>query len=309
MHKRPNRPTLRPTRLRAPRPRTPAIGSAGASSLDARLGLLLVVLAVVVAACAAPEPSVRDDAPPDAPIIGGAPELSPDEDAGVTDHDRAFAKAMVAAAEKKIASGDPAGALPLLEDAVARDPLHAGAWLLLARTGEGLGAPADVVRDRYARARALAPDDPAVHRLAASFAEGQGDKAAAREGYARALALKPDDVDALVRLGSLELESGDAKSAAQRFSAALAIDETSVAAQVGLAEAAERAGDLQTAEQANLALIQRFPEVSLYRSRLAAFYRRHGRDAEANRVEAELQKRDPKDRRKLRELRSRKKGR
>lgn len=227
------------------------------------------------------------------------------EDAPANDdvaRSRRYAAAMVRAAEQKLKAGDFLGAMPLLDEALSRDAENGRAWLLSAQATEGAGAPAEDVAARWARALALLPDDAEAWRLGALFAEGRGDLATARQRYEKAIALRPDDAVALVRLAALELSAGDAAGAVRRYEAVLNLDPTSVQATLGLAEAAEKAGDPKTAEAALLDLVKRWPDVALYRSRLVAFYERTGRPEDAARAQAALEKRDPKDKRKLREL-------
>jgi len=81
-----------------------------------------------------------------------------------TPRDRALLRFSIGAEYLK--AGDPGGALPHLQEAVARDPNHSAAWKLLGRALGEAGKPAEAL---------------AAYERGIAVAEARGDKQAAKE--------------------------------------------------------------------------------------------------------------------------------
>ena len=101
--------------------------------------------------------------------------------------------------EEKLSSGDAAGAIPLLEQAVARRQNHAEYHALLgwARLRTGTDAARIAAAGDIARALAMEPDLPAGHEFAGRLASQSGDIARAFDHLERSLDADPQRESAL----------------------------------------------------------------------------------------------------------------
>ncbi|HXY42544.1 MAG TPA: tetratricopeptide repeat protein [Vicinamibacteria bacterium] len=103
--------------------------------------------------------------------------------------------------------GRHAEAIPLFQQALARDPgdamVHNSYGSALAATGRLSEATAE-----YRRATALSPDYPDAHNNLASALVQQGDRAAATLEFEKALSLKPDFPEAHAGLGGVLAQAG-----------------------------------------------------------------------------------------------------
>jgi tetratricopeptide (TPR) repeat protein len=129
--------------------------------------------------------------------------------------------ALVAAAEAKLDQGDAAGALPLLERALKREPGLARGYLLRATAHLILGDQEPGKKD-LDRAIAL---DPALrqaflNRAAVAMAEGRNEAALA--DFQKARDLDPADADGHLNVGVAELLLGQLDAAARSFESYLA---------------------------------------------------------------------------------------
>jgi tetratricopeptide (TPR) repeat protein len=258
--------------------------------------------ALLLGACASPPAPGRTHL--GAMLETGEPELDTTQ-AGRSDEDRAKARALLEEGVRLREAGDLAASQQALEQALKLDASLARAHIEWAVTAEALGAEHELISAHYQLGARLAPQDAPAQIVAAAWSARQGDAVKALEGYDRALAADPRSVEAWSRRGDLLLSRGDAEAAVASFERARLVDDSFVPALIGLADAAERARRLEVAEGALKALVERFPQVALYRTRLISFYRRTGQATKANAAERELERLQPKDPRKLRELRGR----
>lgn len=270
------------------------------------LAALLLAAAVAPTGCAAPEPAGGgpgdlDAALDDALAGGGDPSLGGKP--GRTAADRARAEALVAEGTRLRDAGDLPGSRQVLDQALQLDASYARAHVEWALTAEGLAVEPALVASHYQLGARLAPQDPRAQLLAAAWAARQGDAARALEGYDRALVADPRSIEAWARRGDLLLARGDALAAVASYERARAVDPAFVPALMGLADAGEKAARPDVAEAAHQELVELFPRVAIYRTRLIAFYRRTGQDDKATAAQRALDKVQPGDTRKLRKLR------
>ncbi|MBO6520535.1 MAG: sulfotransferase [Rhodospirillales bacterium] len=192
------------------------------------------------------------------------------------------AKARVRAAEKKLDTGDVAGAMATLKEAQALDPKNARAWFLTAMLDLNAGRITEAgdailkaslldeedinihancaaimnLCGRPMEAEASArfvlermPDMPEAHCNLGVALEAQGKVADAREALSKAIDLRPGYPDALISLGNLWFRAGDYVSAAESFAAAVQSRPENVMAKTNLAVALRHLGELAAAEQ------------------------------------------------------------
>lgn len=272
--------------------------------------LLLTAGGVAPTGCAAPEPAAGgpgdlDAVLDDARAEGSDPSL--DGKPGRTAADRARAEALVAEGTRLRDAGDLPGSRRVLDQALQLDASYARAHVEWALTAEGLAVEPAQVASHYQLGARLAPQDARAQLLAAAWAARQGDTARALEGYDRALVADPRSLEAWARRGDLLLVRGDAPAAVASYERARAVDPTFVPALMGLADAGEQAARPDVAETAHRELVELFPRVAIYRTRLIAFYRRTGQDDKATAAQRALDKVQPGDTRKLRKLKKLKK--
>jgi len=128
---------------------------------------------------------------------------------------------LVAAAEAKVEQGDAAGALPLLERALKRDPRLARGYLVRSTAHHILGEQAAGKQD-LERAIALDPSlrQAFLNRGAVAMAEGNNEAALA--DFQRARDLDPADPGGHLNVGMAELLIGRLDDAARSFESYLA---------------------------------------------------------------------------------------
>jgi len=198
-------------------------------------------------------------------------------------------------------SGDGAGALASLDEAILRQPgfalAHAERASLLLKAGDVDGARASV-----ATALQLAPGDARNHMRVAQIEEKAGnlDKAfaafeqaarlqpnwpqvpmgiglvhhraghldKAREAYRTAIEIDPDFLDARKILGLLASAEGDAEEYLRQQKAIASLLPNDAATQADLASALELSGDVRAAEDAFQRAIALAPGAALYHHRL-----------------------------------------
>jgi tetratricopeptide (TPR) repeat protein len=143
-----------------------------------------------------------------------ADALLPRDDTGLDEYGRALLTRR---------AGDPEAALPLLEQAVEREPGYAAAWLALGETA--------LLTGRYdlaaqAAQQGLSAPAPARLQLDLRILAGlvDGDIEAVVATLREHLASQPDDLSATLRLGQLLGENGDYDGAAALLEALLARD-------------------------------------------------------------------------------------
>jgi tetratricopeptide (TPR) repeat protein len=110
-----------------------------------------------------------------------------------------------------------------LAEAVALDPMDAGAWFNLGLTRQRLGR-ADESYDALRRARALAPADVAIARALAIAEIDRGNWIAAVAMLVEANDAHPGDADLRLLLGRAQRGLGNAAGAVESFRAALELD-------------------------------------------------------------------------------------
>lgn len=265
--------------------------------------LVRLVALLAAAGCAAPEPSVSG-----LPVAGDLVEEDPalrGGGGGRTGADRARAEALVDEAVKLREAGDLGAARRVLDEALQLDASFAPAHVEWALTAEGLGVETALIASHYQLGARLAPENARAQLLAATWAARQGDVDRALEGFDKALAADPRSVDGWTRRGDLLASRGDAGAALTSYERAHQVDPKAVPALMGMAEAGEKAARLDVAERAHTALVELFPRVALYRTRLIAFYRRTGQGAKAEAAQRALDEVQPGDTRKLRKLKGR----
>jgi tetratricopeptide (TPR) repeat protein len=267
-----------------------------------RLGSCALALACAAACATTTDEAHRTHLGAVLDLPGGDVALASPE-VGRTDDDRTRAQALLDEGKKKRGGGDLAGSRKDLEEALQLDASLARAHMEWALTAEGLGVEPELIAAHYQLGARLAPDDAQAQILAAAWAARQGDGERALELYQRAAAADAKNVEARARIGDLLATRGDLDGAIASFHQALELDGRSVPALSGLADAAEKAKKLDDAEAAHKALVELFPDVTVYRQRLVAFYKRTGQDDKARAADRALDKVDPGDTRKLRKLR------
>ncbi len=149
---------------------------------------------------------------------------------------------------------------------------------------------------------ALEPQNPRAHMqlgLAYERINRFGD--AARE-LRQAVALRGDMDEARYHLATVLAQTGPAQEAIDAFVAVLAEQPRHLGALSALADLYEEVGQLQKAEAALVAIVRLHPAVPYHQYRLGKFYERTGELKKASRVYAELEERDPRQR-KMRKLR------
>lgn len=124
-------------------------------------------------------------------------------------------------------------AIAQLEAQLAREPQAVEGWRLLGRARASAGH-ADAARDAYAKAAALAPDEPDVLVEAAEAralaAPGHRFDAQGLAWLEHALQVQPDHQRARWFLGIAQRQSGDAAAAAKTWEPLLALVDTNTAA-------------------------------------------------------------------------------
>ena len=265
--------------------------------------MLAGVVAFADAACVSQPPAHRTHlgAVLDLPNTEVALDDTPAQ--GRTDDDRGKAQKLMADGARLRDEGDLPGSQRALEQALQLDASLARAHVEWALTAEGLGVDSQLIAAHYQLGARLAPDDPRAQTLAAAWAARQGDFDRALEGYDKALAVDPKSVEALCRRADVLVARGDQQAAVASYQKALEVDARWVPALIGMMDAAEKAGALDVAERAGRQLVALFPEATLYRTRLIAFYRRTHQTAKASAAQKELERLQPKDTRRLRNLR------
>ncbi len=119
------------------------------------------------------------------------------------------ALAAYTAAGEMLRRGEAVAARPLLEEAVARDPAFAAAWLRLSEAADalGLGEPAQAAAERAEQALAD-PSSRLAYRVRAQRVLLAGDPATAREIRRELVSRYPNDLEAAVALGEAYGEEG-----------------------------------------------------------------------------------------------------
>jgi arylsulfatase A-like enzyme/predicted Zn-dependent protease len=121
-----------------------------------------------------------------------------------------------ARAQALAASGDLAGAMRVLDEAIATQPrsssLHDARGILRSRVGDLPGA-----RAAFERALALDPDSIEIRERLGAVMHRAGDRRAARAQFERVLARAPDRRAPRLSLGIIDLEDGRPDRAVQRF--------------------------------------------------------------------------------------------
>lgn len=261
-------------------------------------------------ACSCRTTSDRDDSDDVADDDEGTDERSdgivddaPSSTGGAPDDDDEAVLATLRAVRVKADAGDTNGALDEIERALRERPSSGLLHLERAQLGQHVGMDDAEVRRSLALALEALPENPRVHFAAAVYDEAQGHVDAAITGYQRTVTLRAEHGDAHLRLGRIHLARGEVGEARRSLDIAVSLMPTSIPAQLALADVAERVGDLPTAERAMLAIVNAHPTVPGHRQRLIAFYRRTGQAERERDAIRGLERIDPKDERKLRDLR------
>lgn len=216
--------------------------------------------------------------------------------------DRDEAARLVDQGRALVAQGDYGAAFAAFEDARAKDPSYGLAHLEGAIAAQYVGVEDALVRQRFERAAALLQQNPRVHYERGAFEESHGNASEAVALYRRALDLRPGLTDARLALARALLTTGDLPAARETYRQVLEVEPRNLAALLGKADASEKLGDLAAAEEALRAVVDALPDVASHRQRLIAFYERTGQTKKANLETKKLEKVDPKERRKLRQL-------
>ena len=153
----------------------------------------------------------------------------------------AYVDARIAAAGAATAADEPAAAVALCHEGLARSPDSVGLWrtLGLAELGLRRGAKAAAA---FKRALALAPDDGETHYNHGVALQMRGSFNEAARAYQRALVFEPSLVAAHYNLGVLFQQHDSLDAAIQAYEAALKSNPTHVLAHKNLGEALLAAG-------------------------------------------------------------------
>lgn len=127
----------------------------------------------------------------------------------------------------------------------------------------------------------------------------------AMAAFEQALKLRPEFIDAAFALASVAAEANQLERASEAYGRVLSIDPYHSGALLASADIAEKLGRVELAERQLVVLSQSNPKAVAHRLRLAEFYERVGRTDKAKQTYAEVERLDPRRRKKMRELRAR----
>jgi tetratricopeptide (TPR) repeat protein len=168
----------------------------------------------------------------------------------------------------------------LYRQMIRRSPEAAFPHISLAATLMARGQAAEA-QALVARALALGPTRPEVHRVDGAMRLARGDLDGALTAMRRAHSLMPESVPTLIELGTTLAERGELREALDTFRRALAIDPQAVEAENRMGVAYFRARRLPEAAQAFRRATERSPDFVFAHSNLAATLDRMNRTAEA----------------------------
>src|SRR6266849_3819938 len=140
------------------------------------------------------------------------------------------------------------------------------------------------------RAGELRPDDSTAAFELGDALEKSGDWAGARDALESSLKLAPSQMSARLMLGHIYLQLRDAKNAADQFEAALLVDSNNSDGRLGLAEAQIQQSDFAGVLPDLEAFTKSDPRNAAALRLLARAYRGLGRQQNAKRAEAALEK-------------------
>ncbi len=162
------------------------------------------------------------------------------------------------------------------------------------KRGEGL----DLAEANLEAARSFNPENARGHFLWGMLMEERHNRPAAINAYEVALTLRPDYDEARFRIAGLQWAQNDFKAAFDSYRLYAKAHPEAVGARLQLALAAERSGALKEAEKELRKLFDAPASRGLAGRKLAEFYDRTGRAAQAARIRSTI---EPPNR-KLREL-------
>ncbi len=198
----------------------------------------------------------------------------------------------------RLSQEDVATGVTYLEQAVALEPGHAAAWVVLARAHASQGGYGWVpvldgfrhARQAVERALAIAPDLADAHVMLCQIRRMHDwDWKGAEEASRRALQLEPGNAAVTVEAGLLALDLGRLEEAVPLLEAAIAQDPLSSRTYTHLGMAYRAVGRLADAEQAYRKSLELAPQRITVHLMLALLAADQGRDAEA----VELARREP----------------
>ena len=127
------------------------------------------------------------------------------EYANATTRDKHYVDGWVRLAALQSRLGQSAEAADTIKGLVAENPDQVAAWLEATQFWLA-GGKLEEAKNSLAKAQTLAPDDPAVLRMAADVAQRRGDLVQAREWWLKAQAASPENIANPVGLATLELQ-------------------------------------------------------------------------------------------------------
>ena len=206
------------------------------------------------------------------------------------------APSTVAEAFRLLQAGDPAAALGISREVIARQPGHARAYLaaglalrMMGRLGESRSAIEEALR--------LDPNDYGAAYEQGMTLAAMGNGAAARECFVRATRLRPDFAAPHFALGMDAIERGDLPAAAAALENAVRLDPRNPHALMNYGRLCVRQADFARAAdlfRASLALVPSHPDLPMYlaqvelaRGRWAEGWSAYARRDQRARFEAE----------------------
>jgi tetratricopeptide (TPR) repeat protein len=194
-------------------------------------------------------------------------------------------------------------AVAVFEQAMEADPKSGLAHLEWAAAAQDVGADGARIREHFALALSLIPQNPRAHYLSGCFHESVGENQVALAQYRQAIRLRTEYREARLRVGALCLGDGKWDEAQIHYEQIVDADPQLITAHIALAEIAEKKGDLAKAEHHLREVIRSFPKQPGHHLRLIRFLQRVGEIEKAQAAKNRLKTIAPTRNRKMRELR------